>query len=507
MPVNRNHQRAPSAPASALPSSAGTEADSTARAVTDSALDETVATHQGLIPAAELRPCQRRFASLRTEVPGPRSRALREAEAAYLAPGTQALSQLAGLALESGEGALLHDVDGNTFIDWVAGIGVASIGHGHPALVEALSAQAARLSVGSFTTAPRVSLLTRLAGLAPHPRLRRTQLFSGGAEAVESALRLARCSTGRGDVLGFWGGFHGKTAGVLGLMGSDFKQGLGPLPPGQILAPYADCERCPFGRVPSSCGLHCVDFAEQTLRMQSSSGLAAILVEPMQGTAGNLIPPPGWLPAIAELAKRQQALLVIDEMICGFGRTGRMWGQQHEGVVGDIITFGKGVAAGFPVSGLLASDVIVSAQPWSRPSFSSSSFGGFPLAAAAADAVTRVIVEERLDEQAARVGAGFLARLQGLAERHDIVGNVRGRGLLLGLDLVVDRQSRAPLPKPLCEAIFFGCLRRGLLTMAYAPRLRINPPLCISEAQVAESVAILDEVLTEVGRQRPRQAG
>ncbi|WP_199188502.1 aminotransferase class III-fold pyridoxal phosphate-dependent enzyme, partial [Haliangium sp. UPWRP_2] len=127
--------------------------------------------------------------------------------------------------------------------------------------------------VGSFTTAPRVALLERLAAIAPHPRLRRTQLFSGGAEAVESALRLARCYTDRGDVLGFWGGFHGKTAGVLGLMGSEFKQGLGPLPPGAILAPYADCARCPFGLSPTGCGLRCVDFAEQTLRMQSSSGL------------------------------------------------------------------------------------------------------------------------------------------------------------------------------------------------------------------------------------------
>lgn len=432
---------------------------------------------------------------------------MRELEAPYLAPGTQALSQLAGLALDAGEGALLHDVDGNTFIDWVAGIGVASIGHGHPGLAAALAQQAGRLAAGSFTTAPRVELLQRIAQVAPHPDLRRTQLFSGGAEAVESALRLARCHTGRGDVLGFWGGFHGKTAGVLGLMGSDFKQGLGPLPPGQILAPYADCERCPFKLQPTSCGLHCVEFAEQTVRMQSSSGLAAILVEPMQGTAGNIVPPPGWLPAIADLARRHRALLIVDEMICGWGRTGRMWGQQHDGVVGDIVTFGKGVAGGFPLSGLLSTDAIVAAEPWSRPSFSSSSFGGFPLAAAAANAVTRIIVEERLDEQAAQVGAMFLQQLEALRAKHEIIGAVRGRGLLLGMDLVLDRRSRTPLPKPLCEEIFTRCLSRGLLTMAYAPRLRINPPLCIGEAEVREGLAILDEVLGEVSCLRPRQVG
>lgn len=497
--MNRNPHRAAERPiassdplpvSSSVPSPASSLGSATAR----------------LIPAAHLTATGRGSARIRTEIPGPRSRALREAEAPYLAPGTQALSQLAGLALQSGEGALLHDVDGNTFIDWVAGIGVASIGHGHPALAQALADQASRLTVGSFTTAPRVALLQRIAQLAPHPSLRRTQLFSGGAEAVESALRLARSHTRRGDVLAFWGGFHGKTAGVLGLMGSDFKQGLGPLPPGQILAPYADCQRCPFKLAPATCGLHCVDFAEQTLRMQSSSGLAAILVEPMQGTAGNLVPPPGWLPAIADLARRHGAILILDEMICGFGRTGRMWGAQHEGVVGDIVTFGKGVAAGFPLSGLLSTDAIVAAEPWSRPSFSSSSFGGFPLAAAAADAVTRVLVEERLDERAAQVGAFFLEQLQSLSDRHEIIGAVRGRGLLLGIDLVCDREGRVPLPKPLCEEIFVRCLRRGLLTMAYAPRLRINPPLCISGAEVAEGVAILDEVLGEVGRLRPRKA-
>lgn len=492
MPVKPAHPpvSGPSVPPADLPSSA-------APAVSADAL----------IPAEHLWPVGRGAARIRTEIPGPRSRALRAAEAPFLAPGTQALSQLAGIALQSGEGARLHDVDGNTFIDWVAGIGVSSIGHGHPALAQALSAQASQLTVGSFTTAPRVALLERLAAIAPHPRLHRTQLFSGGAEAVESALRLARCYTGRGDVLGFWGGFHGKTAGVLGLMGSEFKQGLGPLPPGAILAPYADCARCPFGLSPTGCGLRCVDFAEQTLRMQSSSGLAAILVEPVQGTAGNIVPPPGWLPAIADLARRHRALLIVDEMISGLGRTGRMWGQQHDGVVGDIVTFGKGVAAGFPVSGLLSSDEIVAAKPWSQPSFSSSSFGGFPLAAAAANAVTQVIVEERLDERAAQVGASFLRQLSALSSKHPIVGTVRGRGLLLAMDLVAERGSPTPLAKSLCEEIFQRCLRRGLLTMAYSPRLRINPPLCITESEVAEGVAILDTVLGEVSRLGPRQAG
>ena len=463
--------------------------------------ESDVAEHTApLIPAGRLLASPSGGDDVRTEIPGPKSRALRAQEAPYLAPGTQALSQLAGLAFARGQGALLQDVDGNVFIDWVAGIGVASIGHAHPALTQALSDQAALLSCGSFTSAPRVELLQRIAQLAPHPSLRRTQLFSGGSEAVESALRLARAYTGGSDVLAFWGGFHGKTAGVLGLMGSEFKQGLGPLPTGQVLAPYPDCDRCPFKLKPDHCGLHCVDFTRDVVRLNTTGRLAAILVEPMQGTAGNLLPPPGWLPAMRDLAQEHGALLILDEMICGFGRTGRMWGQQHYAVHGDIVTFGKGVAAGFPVSGLVSTDAIVTAEPWSKPSFSSSSFGGFPLAAAAANAVTRTIVDERLVDHADAMGTLLLNRLRPLVESNPIVGQVRGKGLLIGVDLVADKTTGAPLPKPLCDLIFLRCLQHGLLTMAYTPRVRINPPLCISEAQVLQSADLFAQVLADVSR-------
>lgn len=437
-----------------------------------------------------------RSAQLRTEIPGPRSRALSQEEAAYLAPGIQAISTLAGLAFDHGEGALLTDVDGNTFIDFVAGIGVASIGHGHPALRQALADQAGRLSVGSFPSAPRLELLRRIAQNAPAPGLVRTQLYSGGAEAVESALRLARAHTGKHEIIAFWGGFHGKTGGVLGLLGSEFKHGLGPLLPGQHLAPYADCARCPFGLRLPACGLHCADFLRQVIRYQTAGGVAAILVEPVQGTAGNIVPPPGWLEAVQQVAREAGALLIVDEMITGWGRTGRLWGQQHTGAAGDIVTFGKGVAAGYPISGLISRDEIVAARPWSSPSFSSSSYGGNPLGAAAAAAVTRIIVDERLDEHAARAGAALQRGLAALAERHQVVGAVRGQGLLLGFDLVRDRRSGELLPRPLCERLFQECLRRGLLSMTYTPRVRINPPLVISLEQVEEGLAILDEALS-----------
>jgi 4-aminobutyrate aminotransferase/(S)-3-amino-2-methylpropionate transaminase len=287
---------------------------------------------------------------------------------------------------------------------------------------------------------------------------------------------------------------------VLGLLGSEFKHGLGPLQPGQHLAPYPDCYRCPFKLQPDSCGLACVDFLRQLIKVQTTGSLAAIIVEPIQGTNGNVIPPDGWLPAVKEVAREHGALLILDEMITGWGRTGRMWGQEHFGVSADIMTFGKGVGSGYPVTGLVSSDEIVGAEPWSRPSFSSSSYGGSPLSAAAANAVTKVIVEERLHENAAHVGAVMLDALKPLVDKYPFVGEVRGKGLLIAIELVKDKRTREPLEKQHCEWVFKECLRRGLFIMSYAPRVRINPPLVISSEQALEGAAILDEVLAALHR-------
>ena len=291
-------------------------------------------------------------------------------------------------------------------------------------------------------------------------------------------------------MLSFWGGFHGKTAGVLGLMGSDFKHGLGPMGPGMHIAPYPDGYRPPFEGGTAKY----LDHLRSVIKYQTSGSIAAILVEPIQGTNGNVLPPPDFLPGLRALADDLGALLILDEMITGWARTGRMFGQMHFDVEADILTFGKGVASGYPVTGLVTTDEIVAdADPWSRPSFSSSSYGGAPLGAAAANAVTRVIVEQKLDQHAARVGEVLLGALKRL-EKYDFVGEVRGKGLLIAVELVKSKQTRAPLAKADCEWIFKQCLERGLLTMAYAPRVRINPPLVITEAEALEGAAILDEV-------------
>jgi 4-aminobutyrate aminotransferase / (S)-3-amino-2-methylpropionate transaminase / 5-aminovalerate transaminase len=426
-------------------------------------------------------------------IPGPNSRDIFEKEQRYIAPGRQRISLLAGLALDHGEGATLTDADGNVYLDFVAGIGVASLGHAHPALVKALARQAGRLMVGTFASAERAEAFRLLTEVAP-ANLTRAHLYSGGAEAVEAALRLARSVTKKHEVVGFWGGFHGKTAGVMGLIGDESKHGYGPLAGGQYLVPYADCYRCPFKLKYPSCGLYCVDFARQQIRNSSAGAIAAIVAEPMQGTAGNVIPPDDWLPAVKSVAQEFNALLIADEMISGFGRTGRMWGIEHSGVEADIVTVGKGMGAGYPVSALLVGEQISHAQPFAKPSASSSSYGGNPLAAVAVAQTIKTIRDESLIENARRVGAIMLNRLHELKDKYEFVGDVRGRGLLLGIDLVKDNATRRELSPKVTEIIFREALRRGLLMMGYFPRVRINPPLVINERQAEAGLQILDEV-------------
>jgi 4-aminobutyrate aminotransferase-like enzyme len=438
----------------------------------------------------------RRHLRVLTDVPGPKSRAIREREAAHLAPGSQAIASYAGIVVERGSGSELVDVDGNRFLDLAAAICVASIGYGHPRYEKALAAQLAEVHVGSFTTLARAKALESLAAVLPEG-LDRVQLFSGGAEAVESAMRLARAFTGKFEVLSFWGGFHGKTSGVLAQMGSDFKKGLGPVAPGAHLAPYADCAHCPFKLEHPSCGLLCVEFTRDKLKRETTGSLAAILVEPMQGTAGNVIPPPDWLPAIAQVAKENGALLIADEMITGLGRTGRYFGVERSNVQPDIMTLGKALGGGYPVAAVVSRSEIVSAEPWSKPSFSSSSYGGNPLACAAIEASVGIIVDELLPERARTLGERFRRGLALLAERYPFVRNVRGEGLFLGFDLISPRDS-TPWTQAECRKLFDALLHRGAITMAYAPRVRINPPLVITREQVDEGLALLDESFAEV---------
>lgn len=411
-----------------------------------------------------------------------------------MAPGLQSIALYSGLAMARGRGCRLIDEDGNEYIDFIAGIGVGSVGHCHPHYVETLQRQLERVSFGSFTTDARARFLELLATVTP-PGLTRMQLFSGGAEAVEAAFRLAKSATRKFEFVGFWGGFHGKTGGVLGLLGDDAKQHLGPFMPGLYSSPYANCYRCPFKLRYPECGIACAEHLRDVIRYQTQGEIAAIIVEPMQGTAGNVVPPAGFLRAVQAIAKEHDALLIADEMLTGFGRTGAMWGCDHDAIVPDIMTVGKGMGGGFPISAVISTDALTRHPPFANPSGSSSSYGGNPLGAAAGLASLEIILTEHLVKNAERVGAVMLAKLEALKEKYRVIGDVRGKGLLLGVELVKDRGTKEPLPQDITQTLFQECLRRGLVSMCYSHAIRINPPLVIQEETALQGLAILEEAL------------
>lgn len=436
-------------------------------------------------------------ASVKTDLPGPKSKEIFDFEQRYISPGTQTIATLSQLAMEKGNGCVIQDVDGNRYIDFFAGVAVASLGYNHPKYVKAMQDQVAKIHVGSFTTKVRADLSKLLADHAVGD-LYRTQYYSGGAEAVEAALRLAKSYTKKTEVIGFWGGFHGKTLGVVGLIGDNFKHNLGPLPHGIYNTPYANCRRCPLNHTFPDCQWACVDFIKQKIKVETTNNVAAIIVEPIQGTNGNVVPPAGYLLELRRIADEIGAVLIVDEMITGFGRTGKLFGCQHDGVVPDIITIGKSFGGGYPMTGLMSSDKIIFSKPFANPSGSSSSYGGNPLASAAAYVTVKTIIEDRLVENSAKVGAFMLSKLMTFKEKFPFVGDVRGRGLLIGLELVKNGKTKELLDKETCKIIFKECLKRGLIVMGYNPSIRINPPLIIDEATAEEGIEIMDEVFTHV---------
>lgn len=434
-----------------------------------------------------------------TEIPGPRSRALVAAEAAHLAPGIQSISTLSGIAVARAQGSIIEDVDGNRFLDLAAGICVNALGHAHPRYRQILKDQIDEVTVGSFTTRRRAEGLAKVASHTP-PGIDRLQLYSGGTEAVEAALRLAKSYTKKYEFLAFWGGFHGKTAGTMSLIGDGTKNGLGPSMPGAYHAPYADCYRCPLGLQYPSCGIECATFARKVVKNSTTGALAAILIEPIQGTAGNVVPPPEFLPIVQDIAKENDALLIADEMITGFGRTGTWFGVEHTGTVPDIMTMGKGLGAGFPVSALASTAKITAATPWGAPSGSSSSYGGNPMAGAAVYAATTVIEEDGLVDNSATLGEWMLGRFRGMQEKYEFIGDVRGKGLLIGVELVKDRHTREPLDKAVCVGLFRDCLEHGLLSMVYNPHFRVNPPLSMDRRTAETALEILEGAFSRLSR-------
>jgi 4-aminobutyrate aminotransferase/(S)-3-amino-2-methylpropionate transaminase len=418
------------------------------------------------------------------------------AEARHLIRGHQQIWEKSGIAIERGNLATLRDTQGRSYIDLWAGGGVCSVGHAHPEFTHAVHGQLLRGIVGSHPSAARSAYVGELAAALPAP-LTKIQLYTSGAEAVEAALRLARSYTGRPGFLSFNGSFHGKTLGALSLSDWDQRDAYAPLAPGFAMAPYPVAD--PAGRAHGErlAADSCLDAARAAVATLGRNSLAGIVVEPVQGTAGNHFPADGFLDGLRALALETGALLIFDEIITGFGRTGRLFASGSRGPVPDIMVIGKGMGNGMPVSGIATTDVIGESLPFAGPSGSSTSYGGNPLSAAAASATLGILQREAMPASAAKVGAQLLSQLsQGLAGNPFVTGPW-GEGLLIGMELT-DPRSGGRLAREHCERVFRELLRSGVLIAAYTPTVRINPPLCLTPDEAEEAAGRIIEVLGKI---------
>jgi 4-aminobutyrate aminotransferase len=404
------------------------------------------------------------------------------------------------LVVQRGAGTMVEDVDGNRFLDFMAGIAVTSTGHAHPTVVRAVQDAAARflhICGGDFYYEPMAALCERLAKVAPGKSKKRVFLTNSGTEAVEGAIKLARYSTGRSGIVAFKGAFHGRTMGALSLTSSKVKQhaGFGPFLPDVHHVAYAYCYHCEFGKTFPSCELFCARAIEDDLlaRHVSPKDIAAIFVEPVQGEGGYVVPPPGYLQALRDLCDRHGILLVFDEIQSGIGRTGRMFAADHVGVEPDILLSAKGLASGMPLGAIIAREKIMTWEGGSH----GSTFGGNPVCCAAALA-TLDVVEGGLVENARVMGDRLIAGARRLMARHACIGDVRGLGLMIGVEIVKDRKTREAAPE-IVRKIELEAFARGLLLLSCGKsNLRLAPPLIIDAADVDEGLRILAEVLEAV---------
>jgi 4-aminobutyrate aminotransferase len=429
-----------------------------------------------------------------TPLPGPKASKLIELDERYTSPS---YTRVYPLAVAKGEGAVIEDVDGNRFLDFNAGIAVCSTGHCHPRVVKAIQQQASRLihmSGTDFYYGPQAELARKLAELAPGTGNKRVFFTNSGTEAVEAAFKLARYHTKRKHMIAFFGAFHGRTMGALSLTASKVTQraGFAPLIPQVSHVDYPNLYRCPLPTGDGSC-LDWLDQIENKLfkRTVSPDEVAAIIVEPIQGEGGYIVPPPDFHQRLKSLAQRHGILLIADEIQSGMGRTGKMFAMEHWGVEPDIICLAKGIASGMPLGAIVARDEIMDWPPGSH----ASTFGGNPVSCAAA-LETIALLEEGLIANAACIGAYILERLTELQSRHALIGDVRGKGLMIGIELVRNRKSKEPAIAER-NTIVQECFQKGLLLLGCgASSIRFCPPLVIDQADADTALDILDEVIS-----------
>jgi 4-aminobutyrate aminotransferase len=431
---------------------------------------------------------------IRTSLPGPRAQALLKRD---LPVTTPSYPRDYPFVMARGRGVEVWDVDGNRFLDFMSGIGVCSTGHAHPQVVQAIKDAADDfLHISSDYWHERMTRLAeKINALDPLRAPAQLLVCQSGTESVEGALKLARYVTGRPRFIAFLGGFHGRSMGSLAFTSSKYTQQAGffPTMPGVTHVPYPNPYRPLLAGADQ--GKAVIDYIE-TVLFQSNvppREVAAILVEPIQGEGGYLVPPDNFLSGLRELCDRHGILLIFDEVQSGIGRTGRMFASQHWGVAPDIMTLAKGLGSGLPIGLVVARRTHM--EKWQRGAHGNT-FGGNPLCCAAALA-TLELVENEYAANAASVGEYFLGRLRQLQQRFDCIGEVRGKGLMIGMELVTDRSTRAPA-RTLCEAVLTRAFHNGLLLLSCgASTVRFIPPLMINRGHVDEAMGLIETALTE----------
>ena len=434
-----------------------------------------------------------RAINLQTEVPGPRSRAIVERKRRVVA---NPLSLYLPIVVAEGRGATLTDVDGNTFLDFTGGVGCLAVGHAHPHVVEAVQEQAARFLHTDFTIVAYevyVTLAERLLALAPFGGPAKAAFFNAGTEAVENAVKFARAYTGRPAVIAFEGAFHGRTLLSLTLTSKThpYKAGLGPFAPEVYRVPFPN----EYRGVTAADALAALERA--LLSQVAAETVAAIVVEPVQGEGGFIVAPAEFLQGVRALCDRHGIVLIVDEVQTGYGRTGRMFAIEHSGVEPDLMTVAKSIAAGLPLSGVLGKAEIMDAP---ADSAVGGTYVGNPVAQAAALAVLDVFEDERLVERAEHIGQVMHGRMLAWQERHPQIGDVRGLGAMLALELVEDPETKRPAPA-LASAIAEEAAERGLLLLkagTHSNCLRVLCPLVITDAELDEALGAWEEALEAV---------
>jgi len=437
------------------------------------------------------------YPKLVTELPGPAARTVLVKDNRYISPS---YTRAYPLVIDKGQGVAVTDIDGNRFLDFTSGISVCNTGHSHPKVVDAITDQVRKflhMSGTDFYYSVQSELAEKLAQLAPGDCDWRVFYCNSGAESIEAALKLVRYHTKRTRVISFFGAFHGRTMGAMSLSASKsiHEKGFAPLVPGITHVPYAYCYRCPYNLKHPECDAYCVDWIRDDLfkRTMPPEEVAAIFVEPIQGEGGYVVPPKIFHSKLKQLCEDFGILYVADEIQAGMGRTGKMFASEHFEIDPDIFTLAKGIASGLPLGAMLAKREIMDWLPGSH----ASTFGGNPVSCRAALATIEVL-ESGLIENAAAMGNYLKSELNELAKRHRLIGDVRGLGLMVAIELVNDREKKTKAIEERNAAVY-SAFEKGLLLLGCGENgIRFIPALTVSREDIDKAVSILDETLTEV---------